>query len=289
MTTSRQKFIEALTLRGLSTKTQTVYLRVVYDLARHYRVPPDALSAQQVQEYLFFLVTRRQHARSTITVAVSALRFFYEKVVGWKVENLGRDLPRPKPRVRLPQVYSAAEIQQLFSAEYRQPKHRTFLMTVYAAGLRVSEACHLKVKHLESDRRAIRVEQGKGGKDRYTLLSPKLLEELRLYWRLYRPAEWLFPSARDPGRPLAAEAGQKIFYDAVERARLPRKGGIHLLRHSFATHLLENGTDLLTLQRLLGHGSIETTTIYLHMRREHFQRVRSPLDLLETETPPPAP
>jgi integrase/recombinase XerD len=288
MTTSRQKFIQALTLRGLSTTTQTVYIRAVYDLARYYKLPPDSLSIQQVQDYLFSLVTQRHYARSTMTVAVSALRFFYEKVVGWKVEDLGRDLPRPKPQVRLPQVYSSAEIQQLFSAEYPKPKHRIFLMTVYAAGLRVSEACHLKVKHLESDRMAIRVEQGKGGRDRYTLLSPKLLEELRLYWKLYRPAEWLFPSARDPRRPLATEAGQRIFYDAVQRAGLPRKGGIHILRHCFATHLLENGTDLQTLQRLLGHGSIETTTIYLHMRREHFQRVRSPLDLLEVKIPPPA-
>jgi site-specific recombinase XerD len=164
-----------------------------------------------------------------------------------------------------------------------------FLMTVYASGLRVSEGCHLQLRHLESKRGMIRVEQGKRAKDRYTLLSDRLLHELRAYWRVYRPPLWLFPSARDIHRPLAAKHAQKFFYAAVQRAGLPHKGGIHVLRHSFATHLLENGTDLTIVQRLLGHASLEHTAVYLHVRQERVRQTRSPLDLLHIKNPlPPA-
>jgi site-specific recombinase XerD len=144
-----------------------------------------------------------------------------------------------------------------------------FLMTVYGAGLRVSEACHLQIKHLEGERGLIRVELGKGAKDRYTLLSDRLLGELRAYWKIFRPPVWLFTMARDVNRPLDAREAQKFFYAAVERAGLPHKGGIHILRHSFATHLLEH------------------TAVYLHVRQERVQQTRSPLDLLKIKNPPP--
>jgi integrase/recombinase XerD len=280
MTPLRQKLIQALALRGLSSSTQHSYVRTVHGLAKHYKLSPEVLSAQQVEDFLFSLLRERNYKRSSLAASISALRFFYGTVVGWNAEALGRHLPLPKEQPRLPRVYSPEEIQQLFSAPYPRPKDRTFLRTVYAAGLRVSEACHLKVSHIESGRMTLRVEQGKGGQDRYTLLSPRLLEELRLYWRMYRPEDWLFAKARDASQPLPREAGEKMFYAALERAGLPNKGGIHSLRHSFATHLLENGTDLRTLQRLLGHTSLETTTVYLHIRVEHLGRVRSPLDLL---------
>lgn len=274
----------ALALRGLSTATQKAYVRTVFDLARYHRVSPDLLSPEQVQQYIYSLITERHLAQNSLTAAVSSLRFFYSRVLGWKVENLGRDLPRPKRQVHLPQIYTIKEIERLFAAPYPKPKHRTFLMTVYAAGLRASEACHLKVKDIESGRMAIRVEQGKGGRDRYTVLSPRALEELRQYWKLYRPKDWLFPATWDPQKPLTPAVALIIYQEAVRRAGLPLKGGIHTLRHCFATHLLENGVDLHTLQRLLGHGSIETTTIYLHLRQERLEKTGSPLDLLESTT-----
>jgi site-specific recombinase XerD len=187
----------------------------------------------------------------------------------------------------LPQVYSQQEIERLFSTAYPNPRHRMFLMTVYGAGLRVSEACHLQIKHLEGERGLIRVELGKGAKDRYTLLSDRLLGELRAYWKIFRPPVWLFTMARDVNRPLDAREAQKFFYAAVERAGLPHKGGIHILRHSFATHLLEAGVEVTIVQRLLGHARLEHTAVYLHVRQERVQQTRSPLDLLKIKNPPP--
>jgi site-specific recombinase XerD len=154
-------------------------------------------------------------------------------------------------------------------------------MTTYAAGLRVSEVCRLQVVDLHSDRHQIHVVQGKGKKDRYTLLSPRLLEELRAYWRLYRPKDWLFPSKVYPERHITEDAVQRAFTEAVEAAGLPDRGGIHSLRHSFATHLLEAGVDLLTLQRLLGHSRLSTTTTYLHVRQARLDQVSSALDLID--------
>jgi integrase len=145
----------------------------------------------------------------------------------------------------------------------------------------LNEACHLKFEHLDRARRQIRVEQGKGKKDRYTLLSPRLLAELEVYWRVCRPQHWLFPSTRDPQRPLLDGSGQKIYYAAVRRAGLRRKGGIHALRHSFATHLLEAGVEVTALQRLLGHASLSTTTVYLHVRQERLAQIAGPLELLD--------
>jgi site-specific recombinase XerD len=154
-------------------------------------------------------------------------------------------------------------------------------MTTYAAGLRVSEVCQLRLGDLLSDRHQIHVVQGKGKKDRYTLLSPRLLVELRSYWRLYRPKDWLFPSRVYPDRHISTDAVERAFTGAVERAGLPDRGGPHSLRHSFATHLLEAGVDPLTLQRLLGHSRLSTTTIYLHVRQERLQQVASAMDLID--------
>jgi site-specific recombinase XerD len=161
------------------------------------------------------------------------------------------------------------------------PKHRVLLMTTYAAGLRVSEVCRLKLEDIISARMQIRVSQGKGGKDRYTILSARLLTELRAYWRLVRPTLWLFPSSRIPGAPLTTDSAQFIFYRAVRLAKLPNHQGIHSLRHSFATHLLEAGVDLVVLQRLLGHSNLATTARYLHVRQERLALLKSPLDLIE--------
>lgn len=287
MTKLRQQFIQALSIRGYSKNTQNTYISYVANLARHFKRAPDQLSAQQIQQYLYHLLSERHYAQSSLAGVVGALRFFYRHILGWPEQRIGRDLPRSKQPKRLPEVYSQEEIERLFSIGYPKPRQRVFLMTVYGAGLRVSEACHLQIQHLESERGLIRVEQGKGAKDRYTLLSDRLVKELRAYWKMYRPPLWLFSSPRDINDPLDAGYAQKFFYDAVQRAGLSHKGGIHVLRHSFATHLLENGTDLTIVQRLLGHSRLEYTAVYLHVRQERMRQTRSPLDLLQIKNPLP--
>lgn len=282
MTTLRAQFIRELTLRGSTPRTIESYVGAVAALARHYGRSPDCITEEEIKAYLFHLIRERKFAASTMNVVVSALRFLYRHVLGRPIEQLAREVPRVKRQVRRPQVYSVAEVERLLVAGCTQLKHRSFLATVYATGLRLSEACALRVEHIDSARMQVRVVQGKGRKDRYTLLSPKLLAQLRAYWRLYRPGPWLF-FGRDRGQPLPGDTGQKIFYRAVERAKLPDKGGIHCLRHSFATHLLEAGVDLPVLQRLLGHSSLSTTAGYLHVRAERFAQLKSPLELIDLE------
>lgn len=289
MTTLRQQLIQELVLRGLAAKTQEAYLHHVHQLAKFYWRAPDQLSDQQVRDYLFHLAQERQLSASTLNQAVNAFRFFYQHVVRRDVEALRQALPLGRKAIVRPQVFSHEELERLFTLGAPHPKHRAFLMTVYGAGLRLNEACHLKFEHLDRARRQTRVVQGKGKKDRYTLLSPRLLAELEAYWRVCRPVHWLFPSCRDPLRPLSDGTGQKIYYAAVARAGLPRKGGIHALRHSFATHLLEAGVEITVLQRLLGHSSLSTTTTYLHVRAERLAQVAGPLELLDLRSLPPTP
>ena len=215
---------------------------------------------------------------------VSGLRFFYKDVLRREFWQIEHDLPRVRKPIRRPRAYSRDEIRRLLTLGCPHPKHRAFLRTVYSAGLRLNEACHLKPCHIESSRMQIRVEQGKGKKDRYTLLSSKLLIELRDYWRMFHPSHWLFPSSHDPQKPMHDATAQKIFYHALSRAGLPNKGGIHCLRHSFATHLLESGCDIHILKRLMGHSSLSTTTGYLHISRERMAQIKSPLDSIDLST-----
>jgi len=281
MTTLRQQLIQELVLRGCSPRTQEAYVYQVYQLAKYYRRPPDQLSDQQVRAYLFYLANERKLSASTLNQAVNAFRFFYERVLHRDVEALHRSLPHPRKEIRRPQVFSLQELEALFLRGCPHLKHRAFLMTVYGAGLRLNEACHLKAEHLDSARNQIRVVQGKGRKDRYTLFSPRLQEELRAYWRAFRPRLWLFPASRDPQQPMIDATAQRVFYHAVARAGVPRKGGIHSLRHSFATHLLEAGVEITIVQRLLGHSHISTTMTYLHVRQERLAQIQSPLQLLD--------
>jgi len=194
---------------------------------------------------------------------------------------------RRKHSGKLPEVYSREELVQLFQAAGNR-QHRVFLMTTYAAGLRLTEVRHLRPVHIHSQRLLIRVEQGKGQKDRYTLLSPQLLQELRAYWREYRPGEWLFPNQKRSG-PILRGTAQKVFYNAKRRAGLQRGHGIHTLRHCFATHLLEAGVDLRTIQLLLGHKRLETTSLYLHVTEKKLTQLRSPFDLLRLPQPEDVP
>ncbi len=288
MSPLRQRFIEELVLRGYSERTQEAYVQQVYQLARHFRQSPDQLANEQVRAYLFYLARERKLAPSSINQAVMACRFLYERVLHREVEALRQALPFTRKPILRPQVYSPAELERLFTVGCPHPKHRAFLMTVYGAGLRLNEACHLKAEHLDAARQQIRIVQGKGRKDRYTLFSPRLLQELRAYWRLFRPQHWLFPATRSPERPLGDATGQRIYYHAVQRAGLRRKGGIHALRHSFATHLLEAGVEITVVQRLLGHAHLNTTSTYLHVRQERLAQIAGPLQLLDLSNLPPA-
>ena len=288
MTPLRQQLLDELVLRGCAERTQEAYVQQVYQLARYFHQSPDQLSNEQVRQYLLHLARERQLAPSTINQAVNACRFLYERVLHREVAALRQALPFTRKPILRPQVYSPAELEKLFTLGCPQPKHRAFLMTVYGAGLRLNEACHLKAEHLDPARQQIRIVQGKGRKDRYTLLSPRLLAELRSYWRLFRPQHWLFPASRSPERPLVDATAQRIYYHAVARAGLRRKGGIHALRHSFATHLLEAGVEITVVQRLLGHAHLHTTSTYLHVRQERLAQIVGPLQLLDLSQRPPA-
>jgi site-specific recombinase XerD len=280
MTTLREKFIRELVIRGIAARTQQSYVAAVYGLAKYYRQSPDQLSDEQIKQYIFHLAQERGLAPASLNLAVYALRSFFRLVLGRSIEQVRRCLPGIKQAVHRPQVFSTQEMEKLLTVGCLHPKHRAFLMTVYGAGLRLNEACHLKPAHIDSARMVIRVQEGKGRKDRYTLLSPRLLQELRSYWRVVRPGPWLF-FGRDRQLPLPEGTGQAIFDLAVQRAGLPKKGGIHSLRHSFATHLLESGVEITVVQKLLGHSSISSTVTYLHVRRERVAQVQSPLQLLD--------
>ncbi len=281
MTPLRQNFIRELVVRGTSPRTQESYVGAIARLAQHYHQPPDQLSDDQLKGYVFYLAQEKELSASSLNQAVSAMRAFYSWVLQRPADHLWLALPRVHRAIRRPEVFSVEELERLFTVGCPYPKHRAFLMTVYGAGLRLCEACRLKAGHILPRRKQIRVELGKGRKDRYTLLSPRLLEELRGYWRCFRPEHWLFPSVEDPRLPMDERVGQKMFYSAVTRAGLPRRGGIHSLRHSFATHLLEAGVEITVVQRLLGHSSLATTSNYLHVRQERIAQIQSPLQLLD--------
>lgn len=288
MSPLRAQYIGLLTLRGYAQRTQESYVNAVAALGRHYGCPPDRLTDEQVRDYLLGL-HERGLSRGTINVAISALRLFYGVMLKRPVARIEECLPRPRKVTRRARVYSREELRALFVTGCRSLRDRAFLMTVYGAGLRLNEACHLKFEDVEGSRGMLRVAQGKGNKDRYTVLSPWLLEVLRDYWREFRPrGPWLFPARRLEGRPMVDGSAQMIFCRALERAGLPNRGGIHCLRHSFATHLLEDGVDVLTIKKLMGHANFATTAGYLHVSAEQAVRVRSPLDVMAPPTLPPA-
>jgi site-specific recombinase XerD len=278
MSPLRKQMEADMALRGLAYRTRQAYIESVAKFAKFYRRSPDRITEPESQSYLLHLLQERKLAHSSCNVVASALQFFYR--VTLKRPQAQFCLPRPKMPSRLPHILSREEVAALFE-HTTNLKHRAFLMTTYGGGLRLLEACHLKVSDLDSDRMTIRIEQGKGAKDRYTLLSPSLLKELRRYWIAHRPVLWLFPSPRVTDRPMNPHSAQRIFYAAKERAGITKQCGIHGLRHAFATHLLEGGVDVHTIQRLLGHGNLSTTARYFHLAQKHLSGATSPLDLLE--------
>ncbi len=275
MTTLRRQYSEYLTLHGYSERTHESYIGAVEALAKHYWRSPDQIGDGEIREHLLGL-HRAGRSYSTVNVAVSGLRLFYCQVLGRNPQGLEECLPRPGKETRRARVYSTEEIGRILEA-CGNPFARTFLMTVYGAGLRLNETCHLRPGDIEEDRAILRVGMGKGRKDRYTILCPWLAEELRRYRDWARPEPWLFPARRDPRKPMLGGTAQKLFYAALARAGLPNRGGIHCLRHSFATHLLESGGDLVTLGKLLGHEHLSTTAGYVNVTRERIAGVADPL------------
>jgi integrase/recombinase XerD len=279
----RLKMIRQMQLERLAPRTQEAYVAAVAGLAKFYWCSPEQLSPEQIRAYLHHLLVERQLAWSSCNQVACGLQFFYVKTLGW--DPLHLNLPPRTRRSQLPHVLSTEELQRLFLSA-KTPKHRALLMTTYAAGLRVSEVVHLQLTDIESDRGLIRVNQGKGRKDRYTLLSTRLLVALRAYWKLERPEPWLFPG-QDRDNPMPILSAQRIYYRAKHAAQLQHGKGIHTLRHSFATHLFEAGVDPRTIQLLLGHRSFDTTTRYLRVARTHLANIRSPFDLLRVDPLPP--
>ena len=277
MTKLRQQMDDDMLARGLADRTRESYLWAVTGLARFYHRSPDQISDAEVQAYLVHLIRERQRAWSTCNIVVNGLRFFYHTTL--KRNRTTFSIPSPRQSGKLPFVLSREEVQRLLTHATTQT-YRTMLMTAYASGLRLSEVLHLRVPHIDSARMTIRVVQGKGGQDRDTVLSAPLLEALRAYWTVTRPSDWLFPARKSPTRPMGPSSLQKAYLTAKRRAGLTKPGGIHTLRHCFATHLLEAGVDLHTIQRLMGHRHLTTTARYLQLARHTQIGPGSPLDLL---------
>jgi integrase/recombinase XerD len=277
MSPLRKQMLDDMVVRNLAARTQESYLAAVVGLAKHYGRGPDQLCEAEVQRYLLHLIEERKLAWSSVNVACTALKFLYR--VTLKRREVDFCIPSPRQPQKLPQILSREEIGALIDRTIN-PRQRTILMTVYAAGLRVSEVCHLRVSDIDSARMSLRVEQAKGGKDRYTVLSARLLVQLRRYWGLYQPRTWLFTD-KSGEHPISDTTVQKMFYAAKRRAGITKTCGIHGLRHAFATHLLEAGVDLHTIQRLMGHGHISTTMRYFHLTQKHLMGTASPLDLLD--------
>jgi len=282
MTVLRQRMTEDMQVRNLSPHTQTSYLQQVSLFARYFRKSPDALTPDHIRIYQIYLTNEKKLATSSIHTAVAALRFLYRVTIK-KEWTFANDIPLPRKPQKLPIVLSPEEVVHFLDCvDY--PKHRVILTSCYAAGLRISEAVRLKPSSIDSRRMVIRVEQGKGRKDRYVMLSPMLLEILRSHWRAIRPKEWLFPGIRDD-RPITKDAVEAACQKAHRLSGLSKPVTPHSLRHAFAVHLLEAGTDLRTIQLLLGHRSLATTAKYLRIATSKVCATPSPLDLL----PRPAP
>jgi site-specific recombinase XerD len=278
--------IEDMQIRNLSKHTQRAYALQVELFARHFGRSPAGLGAEEIRAYQVYLTNEKQWSPESIKVATAALRFLYA-VTLQKDWSLGTVLPLPRKPPSLPIVLTPEEVMQFLDC-VSNLKQKTILTTCYAAGLRISEAVSLKATHIDSKRMMIRVEQGKGAKDRYVMLSPRLLEILRHWWRCARPTDWLFPG-RVPGRHITTDSVLETCYDVQKRSGLSKPVTPHSLRHAFACHSLEYGTDLSTIQLLMGHSSLCTTARYLRLAVSKVCATTSPLDLLPRPVPPPQP
>lgn len=274
MSKLRDQMLADLQLKGITIRTQKTYLREVENLAKYFGKSPDELGESEIKEYLLYLRNERKVSEGTYRFYSYGLRFFYKHTL--KRDYVMEKILFPKPKKQLPVVLDLKEVNALFEVTTNL-KHKAILMTTYASGLRVSEAARLKVADIDSKRMMVRVREGKGGKDRYSLLSHAALECLRTYWKKYRPKEWLF-EGQDKSQPISTSSIRYIFNKAKEGAGIKKPATVHTLRHSFATHLIEAGTSLHHVQLLLGHRSPNTTTVYLHVSHVNLAQVASPLD-----------
>jgi integrase/recombinase XerD len=274
MTPLRQRMVDDMQMRNFAPNTQKAYVERVSQFARYFGKSPELLGADHVRRYQLYLVQEKRASWSQVAQNVAALRFLYGVTLRkpWVVEKL----PLPKVPKKLPVVLTVAEVRRLLAAT-RSLKQRALLTTAYAAGLRVSEVVALEISDIDSVQMLIRVRQGKRRKDRYVMLSPHLLEVLRAYWKKYRPTKLLFPATRRPGA-VATRHVYRMCRDACLAAGIDKHVTVHTLRHSFATHLLDAGVDLRTIQVLLGHSSVRTTVVYTHVSTRRLQAVASPFD-----------
>jgi integrase/recombinase XerD len=284
----RKMMLEEVQARSYSESTTRCYIRTVEDFARRFKRSPDRLGPEHIREYQAELFQKRKLLPSTITQRLAALRFFYIKTLkrAWSIA----ETPYPKKIFHLPTILSQEEVGRLIDAALTS-YHRTLLMTLYATGVRRAELTHLKVSDIDSQRMVIHVRGGKGRKDRDVMLSPRLLEELREHWRRLKPkpSRWLFPGDRwhTSDTPIDTKVVWYACQQAAQRAGIQKNVHPHTLRHCFATHLLEAGADLRTIQMLLGHRDLEETTIYLHLSERHLNATASPLDLLKRKDESP--
>jgi len=273
----RQRMSEDMQIRNLSPNTQLCYVQQVSLFARHFDKSPEILGPEDIRTYQLYLTKEKKLDTGTILVAVAALRFLYRVTLhkNWTFEDI---IPLPKKPEKLPIVLSPEEVLQ-FLGSVKNIKHYTILTTCYAAGLRISESISLKPTDIDSQRMVVRVEQGKGQKDRYVMLSPKLLEILRNWWRAGRPEGWLFPGDI-PGKHISRFAVEEACQKAHQLCGISKPITPHSMRHAFSVHLLESGTDVRTIQLLLGHRSLATTARYLKIATSKVCSTKSPLDLL---------
>ena len=281
MTHLRKIMLEELDRRNYTQSTTRAYLHTIEDLARYFKRPPDQLGTEQIREYIAYLFRVRKLSDNTVNQRVGALRFFYVKTLKkvWNVE----ETRYPKKRLHLPVILSPEEVSRLIESALT-PFHRTILTTLYATGVRRAELANLQVADIDSQRMVVHVRGGKGRKDRDIMLSPNLLEELRQHYRRLsrKQSGWLFPGGRwhTADYPITTKVVWHACREAAKRAGIPKPLHPHTLRHCFATHLLEAGADLRTIQVLLGHSDLKETTIYLHLSQRHLSATASPLDAL---------
>jgi len=270
--------LEDLQIRHYSPTTIRLYLYAIKEFAKHFGKPPDQLGAEHIRRYQLFLTKEKKVSTSTYVLMVCALRFFYTHTLHRKVAI--ERIPFPRRERKLPMILSRDEVKALLEAP-RDLRYRAMLAILYGSGLRVSEVARLKVADIDSARNVLWVRSGKGRKDRQALLPPKLRELLRCYWRTRRPTDWLFPGA-DPSQPVSAKTIFRACRQAAHSAGIAKSVHPHLLRHAFATHLLEAGTNLRTIQILLGHANLETTARYLQVADVNVRATISPLESLES-------
>ena len=284
MTELRKRMLEELQRRNYSPTTIRYYLRVVENFARYFGKRPDRLTQDQIREYQVFLLQERKLQASTVGLHIAALRFFFVKTL--RRPYLQLDLPSPKRPKRLPTVLSQEEVARLIESANNLLDY-AMLMTLYATGVRRAELSRLKVEDIDSQRMIVHIRQGKGNRDRDVPLTPKLLKTLREYWQWMKPKTYLFPGMVNNWRadkPLTPKCVWLAVQDAAKRAGITKRVSPHTLRHSFATHLLENGTDLRTIQMLMGHADLRATSVYLHLSRRHLQAVINPAEALSVST-----